>query len=247
MAARPRRAGGAREIHVLPRHDRRGRHEDRRQLPDQRWPDPGAVWDRPWDPHTAWGRGDVRAEQLAGDLINDVHLAICRRVAQRSGWIVNTNPYEGGSDHTVFGKAGVPAVLDWHFTDCYYHTNFDTPDKTSAAEMRNVGVSVGASAWLLAAAGEPEALAAADLVAQAGRTRLDVEAREGAALAASAGDPSAARRRQTEIVTAWQRCTRRPCAAPFGWSSVRPARTPRAGSRRWRCRSSGEEGQEIAR
>ena len=171
----------------------------------ERWPDPGAVWDRPWDPHTAWGRGDVRAEQLAGDLINDVHLAICRRVAQRSGWIVNTNPYEGGSDHTVFGKAGVPAVLDWHFTDRYYHTNFDTPDKTSAAEMRNVGVSVGASAWLLAAAGEPEALAAADLVAQAGRARLDVEGREGAALAGSAGDPSAARLRQAEIVAAWQR------------------------------------------
>ena len=38
----------------------------------------------------------------------------------------------------MFGAAGIPSVLDWHFTDRYYHTNFDTPDKTSPAEMKNV-------------------------------------------------------------------------------------------------------------
>ena len=32
----------------------------------ERWPDPGAVWDRPWDPHSEWGRGNVRADQLDG-------------------------------------------------------------------------------------------------------------------------------------------------------------------------------------
>lgn len=47
----------------------------------ERWPDPGAVWDRPWDPHSEWGRGNVRAEQLKGDLINDLHLAVCLRGA----------------------------------------------------------------------------------------------------------------------------------------------------------------------
>ena len=46
-----------------------------------------------------------------------------------------TNPYEGGSDHTAFGDAGMPSLLNWHFTDRYYHTNLDRPDKTSAAEM----------------------------------------------------------------------------------------------------------------
>ena len=35
-------------------------------------------------------------------------------------------------------------MLDWHFTDRYYHTNLDTPDKTSPAEMRNVGGRGGA-------------------------------------------------------------------------------------------------------
>ena len=171
----------------------------------ERSPDPGAVWDRPWDPHTAWGRSDVRASQLSGDLLNDLHLAVCRRVARRTGWIVNTNPYEGGSDHTVFGEAGVPSVLDWHFTDRYYHTNFDTPDKTSSAEMRNVGVAVGASAWLLASAGESDALDIAALVADAGRQRLEVETHDGTALAAAADDPPSARQRQSEIVAAWRR------------------------------------------
>ena len=51
----------------------------------ERWPDPGAVWERPWDPHTEWGRGNVRAESLKGDLINDLHLAVCARVAARDG------------------------------------------------------------------------------------------------------------------------------------------------------------------
>jgi aminopeptidase YwaD len=141
----------------------------------ERWPDPGAVWDRAWDPHTEWGRGNVRAEQLRGDLINDLHLAVCQRVALKSDWVVNTNPYEGGSDHTVFGNAGVPSVLNWHFTDRYYHTNFDTADKTSAAEMRNVGVAVASSAWLMASANESTALSVAALVSKAGQQRIAIE------------------------------------------------------------------------
>jgi hypothetical protein len=71
----------------------------------ERYPDPGAVWERPWDPHSEWGKGSVRADSLKGDLLNDLHLAICRRVAAKTDWVVKTNPYEGGSDHTVFGSA----------------------------------------------------------------------------------------------------------------------------------------------
>ncbi len=141
----------------------------------ERFPDPGAVFDRPFDPHTEWGRGNVSVASLKGDLINDTHLAVCERVARKSGWIVKTNPYEGGSDHTVFGTAGIPAVLDWHFTDRYYHTNFDTPDKTSPAEMKNVAVAVGATAWLFASANETAALEVARVVASAGQERLAKE------------------------------------------------------------------------
>ena len=147
----------------------------------------------------------MRADQLTGDLINDLHLAICRRVGAKTGWTVRTNPYEGGSDHTVFGSAGIPAVLNWHFTDRYYHTNFDTADKTSADEMRNVGVAVATSAWLLASAREPVALAVAELVADAGQARVALEQQEGGKLAASVPDAAAAKTRETTIVAAWKK------------------------------------------
>lgn len=104
---------------------------------------------------------------------------MARRVARRTGWVVKTNPYEGGSDHAVFGASGVPSVLDWHFTDRNYHTSFDTPDKTSPQEMRNVGVAAGASAWLLASRIETNALAVAD--------------------------PAAARTRESTILAAWRK------------------------------------------
>jgi hypothetical protein len=147
----------------------------------ERWPDPGAVYDRAWDPHSEWGRSEIDPKTLKGDIINDLHLAVARRVGTRTGWIVRSNPYEGGSDHTVFGSTGVPSLLDWHFTDRYYHTNFDTPDKVSADEMRNVAAAVGATAWLMGSATSAEAGEVASLVAAAGRARIERERRETAA------------------------------------------------------------------
>ena len=135
--------------------------------------DPSAVWPHASDPHTAWGASQVKASELKGSLLNDVHLAICQRRARDTGWIVKTNPYEGGSDHTEFKDDGIPSLLNWHFTDRYYHTNLDRPDKTSAAEMVNVGVAVATSAWFLASADERDAVATADVIAGAGAARLE--------------------------------------------------------------------------
>ena len=73
-------------------------------------------------------------------------------------------------------------MLDWHFTDRYYHTNFDTPDKTSPGEMKNVGVAVAVTAWLFASATESIALDVARVVASAGRARVTREQTEGATL-----------------------------------------------------------------
>jgi aminopeptidase YwaD len=137
--------------------------------------DPSAVWDRPSDPHSAWGSSPVKADELKGSLLNDVHLAICRRRAKDTGWIVKTNPYEGGSDHTEFKTAGIPSLLNWHFTDRFYHTNLDRPDKVSAAEMVNVGVATATSAWFLASAAEKDALATVDLIAHAAAVRMALE------------------------------------------------------------------------
>jgi len=146
----------------------------------EKQPDPSAVWARPSDPHTAWGASDVKASSLKGSLLNDLHLAICRRRARDTGWIVNTNPYEGGSDHTAFGDAGIPSLLNWHFTDRYYHTNLDRPDKTSPGEMVNVGVAVATSAWFLASADDADALAAVDIIVAAADARLELERKQNA-------------------------------------------------------------------
>ena len=137
--------------------------------------DPSAVWPRPSDPHTAWGAGEVKASELKGSLLNDLHLAICLRRAKDTNWVVKTNPYEGGSDHTEFKSAGSPSLLNWHFTDRYYPTNLDRPDKTSPAEMVNVGIAVGTSAWFLASATETDAVATVELIAKAASVRIALE------------------------------------------------------------------------
>jgi hypothetical protein len=169
----------------------------------EKQPDPSAVWTRPSDPHTAWGASEVRADSLKGSLLNDVHLAICLRRAKDTSWIVGTNPYEGGSDHTAFGEAGVPSLLNWHFTDRFYHTNLDRPDKTSVPEMVNVGVAVATSAWLLASATEQDATSVLDLIARSAADRLALERRQGTALVGAASDRVKARQIEDRVIEAW--------------------------------------------
>jgi hypothetical protein len=167
--------------------------------------DPSAVWTRPSDPHSEWGAGAVKAESLKGSLLNDVHLAVSLRRAKDTKWVVRTNPYEGGSDHTPFSDAGIPSVLNWHFTDRYYHTNLDRPDKTSALEMVNVGVAVATSAWFLASADERDAGAVVDLLTASADARLALERRQGAAIVAAASDRAKAEQTEAAVVAAWQR------------------------------------------
>ncbi len=165
--------------------------------------DPSAVWPRPSDPNSEWGAGRVKVEALKGSLLNDVHLAMAKRRARDTGWVVRTNPYEGGSDHTVFANAGVPSLLNWHFTDRYYHTNQDTTDKVSTAEMKNVGVTVATSAYLLASAGEQDALAVVALLRRAALDRLALERRQGPDVVARAADRAAAEKVETDVLAAW--------------------------------------------
>jgi aminopeptidase YwaD len=169
-------------------------------------PDPSAVWPRPSDPHTEWsgGRSSYKADALKGSLLNDLFLAVCLRRARDTGWNVQTNPYEGGSDHSTFLQAGVPALLAWHSTDRFYHSNLDRPDKTSPAEMANVGISVGTAAVLLASAGRDEALAFTDLVATAADRRLALETKQSAAIVEKAADRAAAEAVERVILDAWK-------------------------------------------
>jgi Zn-dependent M28 family amino/carboxypeptidase len=165
--------------------------------------DPSAVWQRPSDPHTEWGAGEVKPEALKGSLLNDLHLAVCQRRARDTKWVVRTNPYEGGSDHTAFAAAGVPSLLNWHFTDRYYHTNQDRLDKVSAPEMEHVGISVATSAWILASADERDAMAVVSLVAGAAADRLALERRQGKALIEKADDRRAAEEVERKVIAAW--------------------------------------------
>ena len=138
-------------------------------------PDPSAVWDRPSDPHSEWGASKVDPALVRGSFLNDLHLGAALRRARDTGWVVRTNPYEGGSDHTVFTRAGVPALLNWHFTDRYYHTNLDTIDKMSAAEMQHVAIAVGTTSLFLASADSTDLEAMRRLITTARDARLATE------------------------------------------------------------------------
>jgi len=164
-------------------------------------PDPTAAWSRPSDPHTEWGGGPVKAESLKGTLLNDLFLAVCQRLP----WTVRTNPYEGGSDHSVFLAAGVPSVLAWHFPDRFYHTNLDRPAMTDPAEMRHVGVGVAATALLLAGATPRDARDVTRLIEQAASSRLVLERRQGAELVKAASDKAAAAATEAAVIAAWRK------------------------------------------
>ena len=121
-----------------------------------------------------WGAGEVVARG-ARHFLNDLHLAVALRRARDTGWVVRTNPYEGGSDHTSFTKAGVPALLNWHFTDRYYHTNLDTLDKASAVTMGHVATVVATTAMFLASADQTDVAPLEELLRIARDARLETE------------------------------------------------------------------------
>lgn len=125
----------------------------------EKMPDPSAVWTRGEEKHTEWGGSPLKEEALFPHYFNDLLLNRCLYEAAGTGWVVKTNPYEGGSDHTPFLQAKIPGLLMWHFTDVFYHTDGDRLDKVSAAEMKHVGVSALATAFLLTGARQETAIA----------------------------------------------------------------------------------------
>jgi hypothetical protein len=143
-------------------------------------PDPSALWARPSDPHSEWGASEVDRALVVGSFLNDLHLGVALRRARDTGWVVRTNPYEGGSDHTSFTKVGVPALLNWHFTDRYYHTNLDTLDKVSAASLGHVAAAVATTSMFLASADATDVAPLEAFLRTARDARLDTETRTAA-------------------------------------------------------------------
>ncbi|MES2303901.1 MAG: M28 family peptidase [Gemmatimonadota bacterium] len=122
--------------------------------------DPSAVWVRGDEPHTEWGGSPIKASDIWAYWLNDFVKQRCLDRAATTKWVVKANPFEGGSDHTPFLNAKIPAVLMWHFTDQYYHTDRDRIEMVSASTLENVG-NCALTTGLLLAGGTPATTKAA--------------------------------------------------------------------------------------
>ena len=141
----------------------------------EKMPDPSAIWTRGNDKHTEWGGSVLKESDMFPHYFNDFLLNRCKQEAKDNNWIVNSNPFEGGSDHTPFLQAKIPGLLMWHFTDVFYHTDGDRLEMVSAKEMKQVGISALAAAYILCTANESTSLALIDEIAGNATDRLEVE------------------------------------------------------------------------
>lgn len=154
----------------------------------EKMPDPSAIWTRGEDQHSEWGGAPITKAQLTPHYFNDFMLARCREQSRDNGWVVKTNPFEGGSDHTPFLRAKKPGLLFWHFTDQFYHTDGDRLEMVSADELRNVGMCALVGALVLTASDAPTAQGIVAEVERAAIARLEAEGRLSAAARAAGGD-----------------------------------------------------------
>lgn len=147
----------------------------------EKMPDPSAVWVRGDDQHSEWGARPIKADEIRAYWYNDFVRQRCLDRAATTGWVVKSNPFEGGSDHTPFLTAKIPAVLLWHFTDQHYHTDLDRLNMVSATTLANVG-NCALSTGLLLTNGSPMITMAAlteltDVAERELRTQSDLSAK----------------------------------------------------------------------
>jgi aminopeptidase YwaD len=165
----------------------------------EKMPDPSAVFTRGDEHHSEWGGSPLTKDKIVPHYFNDFLLARCLEQAATNGWVVRTNPFEGGSDHTPFLTFKKPGVLFWHFTDQFYHTDGDRIDKVSAATLQNVGISALVSALVLTTADGVTARSVVDDLARAALARLDVEMKLSRAAIAAGGNVA----KEREILQTW--------------------------------------------
>ena len=165
----------------------------------EKMPDPSAIWTRGEDKHTEWGAARVSKSDFNPHYFNDYITYMCHLQGKYANWEVNTNPYEGGSDHQPFLDAKIPGLLLWHFTDVFYHTDQDRIDKVSAQTLQNVGISALASAMMLTEARLDNAQAILEITKDAAVSRLQAEYK----LSKAAYRDGKARKDEAEILPAW--------------------------------------------
>jgi hypothetical protein len=165
----------------------------------EKMPDPSAVWTRGDEKHSEWGGSPMSKDKIVPHYFNDFLLARALDQAATNGWVVRTNPFEGGSDHTPFLTFKKPGVLFWHFTDQCYHTDCDRIDKVSAVTLANTGITALVSALTLTTAdGEVARAVIAELEGAAIR-RLDTELALSRAAIAKGGKAAD----EVEILQTW--------------------------------------------
>lgn len=160
----------------------------------EKMPDPSAIWTRGDDKHTEWGGRPIAEKDLRPHYFNDFLLARCLEQSKATGWVVKTNPFEGGSDHTAYLNNGKPGVLFWHFTDQFYHTDGDRIDMVSPFTLQNVGTAALVSGLTLASADSVAARAIVAELQRAALARLDAELTLSRDAIAKGGDQAQERR-----------------------------------------------------
>lgn len=141
----------------------------------EKMPDPSAIWTRGNDKHSEWGGSPLELKDMFPHYLNDFIISVFKAQGQYANWEVNTNPYEGGSDHVPFLRGDIPGLLLWHFTDQFYHTDNDRIDKVSKETLKNVATATLVSVLTLINADETTALKLIDLINTEAKKRLNAE------------------------------------------------------------------------
>lgn len=165
----------------------------------EKMPDPSAIWTRGADHHTEWGADPLKKGDMTPHYFNDLVYGRAMEQAATNGWIVDTNPFEGGSDHVPFLKSGIPGLLLWHFTDQFYHTDRDRLDMVSPEEVTNVGVTALTTAVALTTANGVTAREFVEEVRTAAIDRLTAETALSAAELVAGGSVA----EQRDIIATW--------------------------------------------
>ncbi|MET2986121.1 M28 family peptidase [Aureibaculum conchae] len=141
----------------------------------EKMPDPSAIWTRGNDKHSEWGGRPLKLKDMKPHYLNDFIINIFEEQGKFANWEVNTNPFEGGSDHTPFLRADIPGLLLWHFTDQFYHTDNDRIDKVSQETLKNVGIGALTSAFSLLNSDATAALTELENIKSRAEKRLKAE------------------------------------------------------------------------
>ena len=141
----------------------------------EKMPDPSAIWTRGKDKHSEWGGQALKEKDMTPHYLNDFIINTFKEQGEFANWKVDTNPFEGGSDHTPFLKADIPGLLLWHFTDQFYHTDNDRIDKVSQETLKNVGTGALVSAFKLLNADKSFSPQLINMTMAAAKTRLNDE------------------------------------------------------------------------